>query len=84
MNSSCQSVYYGFGNALGAGRVTECNLVGGTQPIPQGVNQDFLAAIPDPPKPVVAVNIFFSALQRHYTSRSNAHQTSTDSNGSDG
>lgn len=52
---SCQSIYYSFGNSLGAGRVTECSLVGGVEALPSGINQDFLAAIPDPLRPVVPV-----------------------------
>jgi len=56
-NISYQSVFYDFGNALSANRVTERNLGGGTQPIPQGVNIDFLAAVPVPPKAAIPVSI---------------------------
>ena len=65
-SSQCLSVHYGFGSeyqppplpsfetnisdSLGANRVGEYNLVGGTEANPSGVNADFVAAIPDPPR----------------------------------
>ena len=33
----------------------ECNIVSGTEGTPTGVNADFVAGIPDPPRPVVPI-----------------------------
>jgi len=53
---SCQSIYYGFANTLAQNRVGECNLVGGVENgTPSGIHADFIAAIPETLRPVIAI-----------------------------